>query len=102
MPDKIPSPSAISLSIARKAVEVLNEALSLDPAAVNSLMNSKVRCNDALADHPTIVVNDQSGVTRVGLLGVINGIVARQTDEVIEACIDDGKVIGFRLRGEKS
>ena len=38
------------------AIDILNEALSLDPQAIKDLVNARVACNEAMADHPTIQV----------------------------------------------
>lgn len=63
------------------AVEVLNRALDADPDAISELIFTRVPCNDALADDPTIQVGAREhkgapvpGTTEVGILGIINGI----------------------------
>jgi len=58
------------------ALEVLNRAAKTDPEAMESLRNAQVYCNEALADDPTIQVNSYSekGKTKVGFLGIINGL----------------------------
>ena len=55
-------------------VNLLNEALELDPLAVTRLVNSRVPCNDKLANHPTIQVVMDNKTALVGLMGIINGI----------------------------
>lgn len=58
------------------ALSILNEAMLLDPIAVRALIETRVPCNEALADHPTIQVHDPedgSGPS-VGFLGILNGI----------------------------
>jgi hypothetical protein len=53
----------------------LNEIHSHDPEALKALISSRVPCNEALANHPSVQVGIHDGVTKVGLLGIINGIV---------------------------
>lgn len=64
--------------ILESVIQTLNEALKADPEATNALMTHAVPCNQALADHPTIQVIDDStpgGHPEVRALGLINGIV---------------------------
>lgn len=56
-------------------VQLLRDMLSLDANALQQLCDTRVSCNRALADHPTIqTVEDGAGRTTVGLLGVLNGL----------------------------
>jgi len=64
--------------IADRIIEVLNSALEADPAAVYALVESRVPCNEALADHPTIQVLAEGGTYGVGLLGILNGLAGTQ------------------------
>jgi len=75
------------------AILVLNEAVRADPEAVLALVEYRVPCNDALADHPSIQVRNinpppdtskmdatnpallaQVKTCEVGLLGILNGL----------------------------
>lgn len=62
-----------------EVIELLNEVVKLDQLAITDLVNSRVPCNLALADHPTIQVgklesfSDPDRKWRVGLLGLLNG-----------------------------
>jgi len=69
--------SGTDLRWAERAAEALNRALCADPQAIMSLVNHRVACNQRLADDATIQVGslDDAPPWRVGLLGVINGIV---------------------------
>jgi len=58
-----------------QAVKVLNEALERDADAVMALVNYRVACNDTLAGHPTIQVHRFGEVHKIGLLGLLNGIL---------------------------
>ena len=58
-----------------EVIEVLNEALKLDPYAIQRLAGTRIRCNEELADHPTVQVSTGCNVAfEVGLLGIINGL----------------------------
>jgi hypothetical protein len=68
-----------------KAIEVLNEALKRDPLAITQLVNLRVDCNTQLVNHPTIQSSIYHGVTKVGVLGLINGVVGNSPSGVIGA-----------------
>lgn len=69
-------------TILQTIINVLNDAYQADPAAIHALMANRVRCNKALAHHPTVVVrvehygasSDSETHFNVGALGLINGI----------------------------
>jgi uncharacterized protein with von Willebrand factor type A (vWA) domain len=62
-----------------EVIEVLNEALRLDPQAMNELIAARIPCNEKLADHPTIQVGMRNGgVTTIGPLGLLNGLFGVQ------------------------
>lgn len=83
-------PFELSQTVATAFVELLNEALSADRAAVSQLCQELVPCNDALGEHPTIivwyaseatppyVVRTRSGAEHskyaLGIIGLINGL----------------------------
>lgn len=63
---------------------------------MQALVESRVPCNDALADHPTVQVGEgPGGRPVVGLLGILNGLVS---DGLLCAVYDDesGKLLSFR------
>lgn len=62
--------------LASRVIEFLNSALTLDRRAISNLVDHRVGCNVALADHPTIQVGtDKSNNTHeVGILGLLNGL----------------------------
>lgn len=79
-------------------LRVLNEACAADRDAMLRLIETRVACNDALADHPTIqVANDPEGKPIVGVLGLINGLCEPLTGRRVAVEIDDktGEVIRF-------
>lgn len=98
MPDRINIPTTIGQSVAQHAVNVLNEALAADPATISALVDFRIPCNQKLADHPTIQVAGPEDKPRVGLLGIINGMVSRQTGHKVAAAFDENnKLLGFQI-----
>lgn len=83
---------------ADKVVEVLNELHRLDPVATDRLFNARVRCNDAVADHPNLLVASDAMGWRIGIMGVLNGILAREDScgSGVAAVLDNGVVVGFQ------
>ncbi len=88
-----------------EVIAYLNELVSVDKEAMERLIETRVRCNDQMAEHPTVqVVKGGDGNTMVGLLGILNGLVGTQSDEsnkpgwgFIAASYDDadGKLVRF-------
>jgi hypothetical protein len=69
----------------KKAIAVLNDALDCDPRAITQLVNLRVNCNAQLVKHPTIQSSVYSGIAKVGVLGLINGVVGNSPSGVIGA-----------------
>jgi len=78
--------------------KLLNELIVLDRNCAESLVSQRVACNDAVADHPTIMVDDSQGTTSIGLLGVLNGIFGIHENGFGALCVefDNGKLICFK------
>lgn len=62
-----------------EVVRVLNEALTLDPLAIQYLMDTRVKCNRDMAEHEAIQVlpvgpRENPTEFRVGLMGLLNGL----------------------------
>jgi hypothetical protein len=57
-----------------ETIQLLNELLELDKNGVLALVESRVVCNEKLADHPTVQVRETADQITVGILGVINGL----------------------------
>ena len=72
-----------------QAVAFFNEVLQCDPDALSKLMNYRVPCNDALAEHPTIGVRIENGESDVGFLGILNGLFGIQSNNT-------GYIAGFK------
>ena len=77
-------------------IEFLNSLIAIDPQAMHALVETRVPCNTAMQDHPTVQVSDAT----VGLLGVLNGMMGVDDRDygTIAAQFDDatGELIGFQ------
>jgi hypothetical protein len=89
---------------AQRIVDFLNELVAIDREAIEQLIEFRVPCNQALADHTTVQVESQGYGPRVGLLGLLNGLVGVNAAGwgYIMADFDGnaqniGHLIGFRL-----
>lgn len=88
-----------------QVVSFLNELVCLDRQAVELLVETRVRCNQAMLSHPTVQVRENDdGHPTVGLLGIVNGMFGTQPDGSakpgwghVAAQFDDktGKLMGF-------
>jgi len=84
-----------------QVLELLNEMLAIDPEAVQNLVNSRVKCNEALSNHPTIQVRqyEDDEYPQVGIIGVVNGFFGIDDVSGMGAicCHDDGsgKILKF-------
>lgn len=62
----------------QEVVNLLRALNRRDPEAVHALIETRVPCNQLLADHPTVQVMEQFAEGQpqyvVGLLGVLNGL----------------------------
>ena len=59
----------------QKALDILNDALARDPMALTQLVNARVSCNEKLTKHKSVQTGMYSGDYKVGVLGLINGIL---------------------------
>ncbi len=90
----------LSTMLGNRMVDVLNEALAADPDALQSLVFHRVPCNAELADHRSIQVMEDADGTRVGLLGVLNGVLGALPDGQgrLLAHAENGRLVRFELR----
>jgi len=59
----------------QEVVDFLNSLMDVDPVAMHKLVFSHKKCNDDLADHPTVQVEESAtGQCSVGLMGILNGL----------------------------
>lgn len=88
-----------------KAVNVLNLAYEQDPSAIWTLMNTYTKCNEIIADHPTVQVLEKEVEGKkeysLGFLGLLNGVIEEITGEKVCIRISDEddkgqrKILGF-------
>jgi hypothetical protein len=86
--------------------DLLNELLKLDPECANALFSHRIKCNEAVANHPTIQVLQSTPFTsaRVGFLGLLNGMFGVKKNGLGVICIgiDDDKLIDFKVIPDKT
>jgi len=58
-----------------RALTILNEGLRRDPDAMMKLVNARIDCNRDLAHHPALQVGVYQDSYKIGVLGVINGLL---------------------------
>ena len=61
--------------LVNRALAVLNDALERDPAAMTQLVNARVSCNEKLTKHVTIQTGVYGNEYKIGVLGLINGVL---------------------------
>jgi len=70
-----------------EVIDFFNELIEIDRDAVDNLFNSRVRCNEALARHPTVqvLIKGCDPVRHeVGIVGIINGLFGAYPDEPLK------------------
>lgn len=102
------SKSTKDRDISLKVIDVLNEAFSRDPNAIHAMFSTYVPCNEKLADGPYIIVSDvivaqnshEEHITtchRVGVLGLLNGILVANGLPKIAMIWADGKISADKI-----
>lgn len=94
--------------LADHIINQLNEIARTDPTAMEWLIANRITCNEALANHPTVQVLAPPGEKpKVGMLGIINGIVGAISNEPLKGygyigiiLEDDGSFVKF-IRTDK-
>ena len=76
-----------------QAVVLLNEALKLDPVAINNLFSIRVLCNAAIVKHKTIQAGVTADKNTIGVMGIINGIFG--------SSVHGQGYIGYKFEGGK-
>lgn len=84
-------------------IAFLNELAKIDPRALRRLIDQRVPCNEALADHPSVQVDANDVPARVGLLGILNGFCGTVPEgeregwgPIAAVLADDGVGLSFR------
>lgn len=80
--------------------DLLNEILLKDYDCAHALVSSRVQCNQAIADHASIQVQQYKDdvFPKVGVLGFLNGLFGIRDDGMGAICmeIDNGKILSFK------
>jgi hypothetical protein len=89
-------------------IKRLNEIIKYDKQALGNLINIRTKCNNAMANHPSVqVVAYGEDQPTVGMLGIINGIVgtidtgSKRGCGLITAIFQDGTLTHFRRTDNK-
>jgi hypothetical protein len=96
------------MRLARETVDFLNEPLRMDHILVEALVNYRLPCQPAVAEHPTVQVDEVTWAAQpcyvVGMLGVINGLIGvRDGVGYIVVMYDDetNRIEGFGVTTEE-
>ena len=86
----------------QQIVDLLNDAYKADPNAIDALLCASIPCNNNLVNHPSIQIrakNNNGDFPVIGILGLLNGIVAID-DDIIETVYDSDThcLIRFQIR----
>ncbi len=57
-----------------EVIDYLNEITELDRSAILAIFTNRVKCNEKLANHPTVQIGESNGDFTVGILGILNGL----------------------------
>lgn len=71
--------------LSRQVLASLNDILKCDYGALSELIRERVICGEGLENHPHVVCEDG----RVGLLGILNGVLEPIIGHRIAAVFDD-------------
>ena len=66
----------------KRALDILNDALERDPMPLTQLLNARISCNERLTKHKFVQTGVYGGDHRVGVLGLINGILGYKQDGI--------------------
>jgi hypothetical protein len=59
----------------KRALAILNDALARDAHAMTQLINARISCDERLSKHSTVQTGVYAGQHKVGVLGLINGVL---------------------------
>lgn len=94
-------------------VDYLNELLELDSEMMHEFCFNRFKCNEKIAEHPTVQVTaygKQSDKYMVGLIGFLNGLIGVDVNSIgcIEAQVEKDssyksgyKILYFQLNEER-
>ncbi|AHG22578.1 hypothetical protein Z042_01480 [Chania multitudinisentens RB-25] len=79
---------------AQHVVDTLNSLLEVDPGAIASLVDYRVSCSEEFARDTSAMVGICDGVFLVGMIGIINALIA---PEVIAAIYEGKELTSFTV-----
>ena len=91
------------IELAQSICHFMNDLVKFDKDAIHALIETRIICNQELANHPTVQVLQpkNSEIASVGLLGILNGFIGIDENQLgyIAANFDENnQLIGFDLR----
>lgn len=86
----VPRPDYLT---ARDLAVYFNRVLSVDPAFVTSLVETRIPFDDSKLAAPYVVISNE--LNEVGLLGLLNGLFRLVDQAVLGKYDDDGRLVGF-------
>ena len=95
--------SYMSFDLAKHVVDCLNEYLKIDPRTITSLVEHRVPASIELQNHPTVQCSvDVGDFATVGMLGILNGIVASAPGTVldyrVQAVFENDELVRFKIK----
>lgn len=79
-------------------VEFFNSLIPLDPEAFDLLFKMRAACNQAIEDHTTVQVRVDGNRTKVGFIGILNGLLVAHGQPRICMCTNEsGDLVGFDI-----
>lgn len=86
--------------VTQQIIDLLNEVNKLDSKALKELIELRVECNDALANHPSIQCrfgsNEKNYVRLLGFLNGLSGTDDRGFGGVTMVLGDHGDILEFK------
>ena len=81
----------MNLLTARRLADYLNELVAIDGDALGKLLETRLEVNAAMAAHPTVIVTTDNP-PRLGLLGLLNGLIDVTQERVMMQVVDGRRV----------
>lgn len=90
-----PIETAVAPDLMAQALSVLNTFLEQSPEAALALCSHRVVVTKEFADHESVQVQIAGDKFRVGLVGLLNGILEPCTGNRVAMITDNDRVVGF-------
>jgi len=89
--------------VVKDVIAMLNEMHQLDPKLMTDMVLHRFPCNEGIKNHKTVQVHGDAsvGAPKVGLLGVLNGILGIDRNHFGPVAAyfekENGKLLGFKM-----